>query len=58
MDDTAVPTDQVPDLKVSVVSALVQKATSPSDFPRWGDFTVHDNVTDSRPAGLRAGESV
>lgn len=58
MDDTAVPTDQVPDLKVAVVSSLVQKATSKTDFPRWGDFTVHDSVTDSRPAGLCFGEHV
>ncbi len=58
MDDTAVPTSQVPDLKVAVVSSVVQKATSDNTFPHWGDFTVHDTVTDSRPAGLCAGESV
>lgn len=58
MDDTAVPTDQVPHLKVAVVSSVVHKATSNTDFPRWGDFTVHDNVTDSRPAGLCTGQAV
>jgi len=58
MDDTAVPINQVSDLKIAVVSSVVQKAATNTDFPQWGDFTVHDEITDSRPAGLNSGEYV
>ncbi|MCJ1264839.1 hypothetical protein MMC22_004714 [Lobaria immixta] len=53
-----VPRDQVPHLKVSVVSSLVKKAESISEFPIWGEFTVHQDITDGRPGGLNHGDAL
>lgn len=50
------PRDQVPDLKISVVSSVVTVAPSDDEFPTWGPFTVLTNVTNGRPAGLDHGE--
>lgn len=56
MDGTNIPRDQVPDLKISVVSSVVTKAQSDDQFPTWGPVTVLTNITDGRPAGLNHGE--
>ena len=56
MDDTNVPRDQVQELKISVVSCDVTPAESDDEFPTWGDFTVHTDITAGRPAGLCPGE--
>ena len=56
MDGTQVPRDQVPDLKISVVSSVVTKAPSDDEFPTWGPFTVLTNITNGRPAGLDHGD--
>ena len=56
MDDTYVPSSQVQDLKVSVVSSVVQEAEADDEFPVWGDFTVHPSVTSGRSGGLCHGD--
>ncbi|KAI4259586.1 MAG: hypothetical protein LQ352_000654 [Teloschistes flavicans] len=58
MDDKDVPRDQVPDLKVSVVTANVQAAEADDEFPIWGEMKVQTDVTDGRPAGLGVGDAV
>ncbi len=51
-DGTDVPRDQVPDLKVSVVSAEVTLPTAMDELPVWSDdYTVHVDITDGRPGG-------
>lgn len=57
MDDTDVPSGEVQDLKVSVVSSVVKEAEAADEFPVWGDFVVHTGVTDGRSGGLCAGEN-
>lgn len=56
MDDSPVPLDQVAQLKVSVVSSVVMQAQNASDFPVWGEFTLHGDVTDGKAGGLGVGE--
>ena len=56
MDDSYVPNGEVQDLRVSVVSSVVQAAEAEDEFPVWGDFEVHTGVTDGRDGGLCAGE--
>ena len=56
MDDTYVPNGEVQDLKVSVVSSVVQEAEAEDEFPTWGDFTVHTGITDGRSGGLCEGD--
>ncbi|KAI9754063.1 MAG: hypothetical protein M4579_004883 [Chaenotheca gracillima] len=56
LDNTHVENDQVPDLKVSVVSAQVTKATRSDEFPTWGSYTVHSDVTDGNAGGFNIGE--
>lgn len=56
MDETSIPRDSVPDLKISVVSSVVTRAQSDDEFPTWGPFTVLTNITHGRPAGLCYGE--
>ena len=56
LDGSPVLLEQIQDLKVSVVSSLVTRAESDSEFPTWGDFTVHRDVTHGRPAGLQHGD--
>ena len=56
MDETVVPRDQVPDLKISVVSSVVTRAQSDDEFPTWGPVTVLTDITNGRPAGLDHGD--
>ena len=56
MDDTYVPSSEVQDLKISVVSSVVKAAEADDEFPVWGDFVVHTGVTEGRDGGLCAGE--
>lgn len=56
MDDSCVPTNEVPELKISVVSSCVTPAEAEDQFPIWGDFEVHTPVTSGRPGGLSDGE--
>ena len=56
MDDSPVPLDQVAQLKISVVSSVVTQAQNASDFPVWGEFTIHGDITDSKTGGLNVGE--
>ncbi|KAL8738305.1 MAG: hypothetical protein Q9181_000894 [Wetmoreana brouardii] len=58
MDDKDVPRDQVPDLRVSVVTANVQAAQADDQFPIWGEMKVQTDITDGRPAGLSTGDDV
>ncbi|KAI4164925.1 MAG: hypothetical protein LQ342_001558 [Letrouitia transgressa] len=58
MDDTEVPRDQVADLKFSVVSSTVTAAQSDSEFPSWGEFKAHLDITNGRPGGLSFGEAL
>ncbi|KAL8704173.1 MAG: hypothetical protein Q9201_002671 [Fulgogasparrea decipioides] len=58
MDDKDVPRDQVPDLRVSVVTANVQAAQAADQFPIWGEMKVQTDVTNGRPAGLGVGDDV
>lgn len=54
VDGTTLPADQVPGLTVSVASSILTQASSNSEFPKWGPFSVHTSITDSRPGGLPA----
>lgn len=56
MDDSSVPTNEVPELKISVVSSCVTPAEAEDEFPSWGTFQVHTPVTAGRPGGLCEGE--
>ncbi|KAI9835969.1 MAG: hypothetical protein M1837_003559 [Sclerophora amabilis] len=58
LDDSPVDRDHVPELKISVISSPVRKATEDEDFPQWGDYTIHDDVTTGRPAGFNSGEQI
>ncbi|KAK5114494.1 hypothetical protein LTR62_002429 [Meristemomyces frigidus] len=50
-DGTGVPTTELADLMITVVSAEVEPAESAEQFPRWGDFTVLTNVTEGKAGG-------
>lgn len=52
MDDSFVPSSEVQDLKISVVSSVVKEAEADDEFPVWGDFSVHTAVTEGRNGGL------
>ncbi|KAL8999226.1 MAG: hypothetical protein Q9169_001891 [Polycauliona sp. 2 TL-2023] len=52
MGDKEVPRDQVPDLKIAVISANVQAAEADDQFPVWGEMKVQSDITNGRPAGL------
>ncbi len=56
MDDSPVPLSEVAQLKISVVSSVVMQAQNVSDFPVWGEFTVHGDITDDKTGGLNVGE--
>lgn len=58
MDDKDVARDQVPDLKISVVTANVQAAEANDEFPVWGELSVQHDITNGRPAGLCRGDYV
>lgn len=58
LGDSEVDRAQVQDLKLSVVSSIVEKAASDSEFPTWGPFKVHQGITHGRPAGLQYGDEV
>ena len=58
MNDVALNLDEVYHLKVSVVSSVVTRAKKSDQFPKWGKFKVHKNITDGRPAGLDKGDAV
>jgi hypothetical protein len=58
LDDKPVKPADVPDLKISVVSSEVTKAKNDDEFPTWGRPSVHYDVTDARPAGVKRGEKV
>lgn len=47
-----VPANEVPGLKVGVVSADVAPATAVDDFPVWGSFTSHPQITENLAGGL------
>lgn len=51
LDDTVVANDDVPDLVITVVSALVQKAASVVEFPVWGAFQAQFNITSGQVLG-------
>lgn len=57
-DSTQVDNAQVPDLKVSVVSAEQQPARDAYSFPTWGKFTVQADVTAGKTGGQTAGDQV
>lgn len=56
MDDSPVPLSGVAQLKISVVSSVVMQAQNASDFPVWGEFTVHGDITNNKTGGLCVGE--
>lgn len=56
MDDTFVPSSEVQDLKISVVSSVVKAAEADDEFPVWGDFEVHTGITEGRDGGLCSGD--
>lgn len=58
MDDKDVARDQVPDLKISVVTANVEAAKANDEFPIWGELKVQHDITNGRPAGLCRGDDV
>ena len=51
----AIPNDQVPGLTVGVHTANVQPAKSNGDFPKWGQWTQHNEITHGKPGGIQAG---
>ena len=51
MDDTRVPNEEVPGLKVSVVSAEVSRPGGNEDFPQWSPFSTRVDVTKDKPTG-------
>ena len=52
------PVEQVPELRVSVASTVV-RIGSEDGLPVYsGEYTVHPEATDGKPAGLRAGEHI
>jgi len=52
LDDTHVRREDVPDLKLSIMSVDVKKPDSDDKFPIWGKYAVHPIITAGRPAGL------
>lgn len=58
VDDTVVANEEVPGLKVAVVSSVVEKPKSESDFPEWSDLTVRTDITDKDPTGLSPGDEI
>jgi len=56
MDNSPVLLSEVAQLKISVVSSVVMQAQNVSDFPVWGEFTVHGDITDDKTGGLNVGE--
>lgn len=47
-DGAEIPTDQVPNLKVTVTSAIVKPAQSADEFPQWGPIQDHPEVTEGK----------
>ncbi|KAI9785255.1 MAG: hypothetical protein M1835_003372, partial [Candelina submexicana] len=45
VDNTEVPLEHLPDLKISAVSSQVTKADCETDFPQWGNSTLLADVT-------------
>ena len=58
MEDEEVPRENVDGLKVSVVSSEVTKPSHTGQFPHFGRFQVHTNVTHGRPAGFWEGDQM
>ncbi|KAI9767433.1 MAG: hypothetical protein M1840_005662 [Geoglossum simile] len=52
LNDTHVPRENVPDLKLSIMSVDVKKPESDDKFPTYFDYTIHRAITAGRPAGL------
>ena len=46
LDNTPVPNEDVSDLTITVVSAMVQKASNSDGFPKWGPLRTYIDVTD------------
>lgn len=51
IDNTEVPLEQLPDLRISTVSSSVKKPGCDTDFPQWGEFTAQTEVTAGRVGG-------
>ncbi|TID22241.1 Di-copper centre-containing protein [Venturia nashicola] len=52
-DGCEIPHTELPDLKVSVASTVIQPANSIFEFPKWiGDWTIHTDVTNGKPNGI------
>ena len=52
-----IPNDQCPGLTVGVLSAPVQAARSNNEFPTWGNWTMHQEVTHGKAGGIQQGMS-
>ncbi|KAK6532025.1 hypothetical protein TWF694_003188 [Orbilia ellipsospora] len=52
----AIPSNEVQDLKVSVVSADVRLPCVPGSLPMWGDATVEYGITEGKDGGLCSGQ--
>ncbi|KAI7302472.1 Di-copper centre-containing protein [Hortaea werneckii] len=50
-DDNQIKPEELADLTVSVVSALVEPASQEDDFPRWTDFKELTSITQGKPGG-------
>lgn len=53
--DAEIPTNQVPSLKIGVVSSQVTKPASKKQFPKWGAYTQHTDATDGKVGGQKCG---
>jgi tyrosinase len=58
LNDEPVSREDVPDLKLSVVSVDVKQPDAEEKFPTWGDYKVHPVITAGRPAGLNDDDDV
>ncbi|MCJ1392937.1 hypothetical protein MMC18_005809 [Xylographa bjoerkii] len=50
--------EDVPNLKVSVISTEVTIPTAPDQLPVHGEYTIHSEVTQGKPAGHNDGDRV
>ncbi len=55
-DGTQVPAEDVADLTITVITAMVQPAASIDQFPRWSNYTELTNITQSKVGGYSAYE--
>ena len=54
-DDSVVPVDEVPSLKVYVAGRSVDLPATSDQFPTYGPWTAYRNVTRGKVGGLLAG---